>query len=365
MQDEILSRAKLLNDALKNSIRALMESTTNTKIRDGSSNYFNELKQKVDKTITTHYSPVKAKSHEVSSNENASEDRLSIERGPMGREDGLLRISDEENTESDSDIDDTEETRDPKSKAKVTMSPGNVKKDKELLLTKIHKQNTNIEHLQAQVRRLQMQNNVLADQNSIMRQKLNLRLQVLNVESKSMETEKSGSKDIASLRARLVATSNENSHLQALNLQLSQEKAQRQARFGELQQKYKTALAISRHQCLDLKLKLEACLEINRFQNNVITKLQSTRGDSAFCARAQEDDSTTELINGLKMTDGTTTELLEGRLIEEDVDPYAMFGKRYMKPSARFRAAVIALRFIARVRNQVGTKNGWMQNLNV
>lgn len=390
------------HEALKKSLRALVETSVHN-TRHGA--FFSQLKHNVDQIRATHYSPTKR-------------EREKVEQ-PVPAED-------------------------------QPYAPPVRRNDKHLLVDKIQRQSSALEALEAKVRQLQTENATLKDEIGMLRE------------------------DGALLRE-------ENAVLRGQLEKANQNPPEPADVHGEVVSKYKTALAISRHQCRDLKRRLEASAEANRFQQRVLEQLQGhprlygdipdpnmdphltanhgfgrenlsrERGQSKaerrnpnmgarstnhpnpdlnpdlnpdvqavlspheFLAlldlldllnirdlnigdpgnqnlqsethnaerldldrlsaekfdldleclsdvedlRNGSDESTTRLLNG-ELRDSTTTMLLRGHLS----DPYDMFRHR-LGPGAKLRAAVIAVRFIARLRAQAAQRHLWRQKVAV
>lgn len=339
------------DNTLKKSLRALVENSVNP----GHGAFFSQLKHNVDQTRATHYSPTK-------------------ERGEHPHESGR-------------------------------------RNDKQLLVAKLQRQSRETERLEATVRRLHAENALLQQEAALLRRQL--------AERHSAE---------AAEQAVRVDTD-------AL--------PKPDADAAHVIAQYKTALSISRHQCAELKRRLEASSAANRFQQRVLEQLQGIPalygaavgaglrqpgellgglpgellgglaapqtgghqpvggvdlavppGDRDFGLRPdgvarpldlssgpecaperlpalptvaqvhlelhnyEDPDSTTRLLSG--EPDGTTAMLLRGSLS----DPYDMF-RHQLLPGAKLRAAVIALRFIARMRALVARTHAWRQQVHV
>lgn len=332
------------HEALKNSIRALVETSVHNTRPGG---FFSQLKQNVDQIRTTHYSPTKERA--VRSQERAP--------SPVRRN------------------------------------------DKQLLVAKIERQNRAVERLETTVHRLQEDIALLQDENELLRTENtalrqaqeNLRLNEWKQLHEQRDKERKQEDRELEERERQEREQQEREPKQ---------KMKDHGHGDSVVAKYKTALSISRHQCDDLKRRLEASTAANRFQQRVLEQLQ---GNPDLYPGEREDgvdqeanlalevdldldldlerlldwdnmhglhqdppdnlynlnlDSTTRLLNGDR--DGTTAMLLRGHLY----DPYDMF-RHHLGPGAKLRAVVIALRFIARMRALVAHKHAWRQQVEV
>lgn len=311
--EDTLSRAKRQNEALKQSLRTLMDNTQTPK-----ANYFDEFKENVHQIQATHYSPLKAR----------TKPQLKAEAFP-----DLSPTKPHKTSQSKFESMPTEAKS---TEAKLTTKSERRSDYKELLLARLERQNSSIENLEAEIRRLRLQNQQLTDANHVLRKKVAV--------PKQAEAEPN---------PELLALQSEIAHLNAVSARLSEDKShleQQNNQNHQLFAKLKTAVAIYKQRCTDVKQRLEACVEVTAFQKRLIAKVtQETLAGS---------EDTIDLIAGNHGDDGTTTNLILGNVPSGRKNAYDVFGSVH-SAKQKLRSAIWAVIFVKRLQNHVESRNRW------
>lgn len=323
--DSTLEQAKRHNEALKHSLRALMDSNTE-RTREKPMTYFDELKEGVSNIRAGTYNP--GRRHEKKSGDDVTSKAEVAQLQGYRRDEanGTERVATEPR-ESRTARDDT------RSRAPDTVR---ARRDKQLLLGKVERQGMQIEELEAQVRRLQLQNRQLEasrarehkvlekDQRDKQDRLERLQRQEAQHRQDQQERHDDGHDELVL----------ENVRLRAEVARLEQEGAAQHTRHQHLVGKVRTIVSIYKHQAAELRAQLRASL-----------------GVSSFCllhgAIQECDDSTTQLIRGSPSQDDTMS-LIRGTA------ELPRLGAR-----SRLRARLLAVLFVVRVHRRAEANREW------
>lgn len=260
--EDTLAQARSRNEALHQSLKALMESNKvnepdSFEKSDGNGTFFEEFKSNIEAIKKSSYAPRKTKEKDEESQKVAK----SIQDPPR------LAPPSEEPTRRQNTV-----------------------RHQDMLLSKLERQSITIETLEAEIRKLRLQNQQLRETNHGLRAKAAQRPEPKTVAFQSAPAQAANvlpihNKENETLRARAVEAEN---------------KVHRQQNTIE---KLRTGLALVHHRYIEAKRKWDTSLSISAFQERVILDLKAKL---AFTSTGNEDhqrtvDSTEHLLNGCEI----------------------------------------------------------------